>query len=148
MNTQFQIHNLKKAIEILTAAPESRIDLLHYARATECGTLFCALGWLGRIPYFRSLGLSMQLSEENQGNTEVTFTILLNRERPSGSKFDENLDAIFGPESWASLFTCRGDSIYDNDLSLSDKEMALHRLRCQIARIKTRQRVAELLSVE
>ena len=145
---QVQIKNTQKALEILEAAPEPRINLANYARITECGTLFCALGWIGRVPYFIAQGISIAADEDHKAHfREDCFLPRLNNAR-LGVGGETELNALFGTHSakcggeedaWALLFSARGDSPYDvRNFRGSDKKVAVNRFREHLANLKIR----------
>lgn len=136
-----QIRNCQMALSILEAAPESRIDLQEYARETECGTLFCALGWIARVPYFRAQRIFMVIDDDHRFNkTSATYwpTAIVGGAtvKPSGGEFSSKLDQMFGRGSrnqsaWSSLFDIANESQYDDE-ALSHRDMALNRFRQHI----------------
>ncbi|MFK3741055.1 hypothetical protein [Massilia sp. TN1-12] len=120
---------LGDAYAIIGGIPEKRFNLNFIARGTQdggiaCGTIGCAMGWLGLHPDFKPL-----LNMGNDGAPKWTV---------NGRRFSWYADAaaaLFNiRESDAeNLFSFRGGSKYDHAINragrVNDKERCLKRIR-------------------
>ena len=114
--------NLLTAIELVESEPEHLINLAHYKQLKGGATLHCTLGVLcasGKWP-------EMKFRPQPGGGYQVVFGI-------DGCEIihqrNEELASLFGENAYIYLFAARWD---DELSSLSDKELALKRLRDQL----------------
>lgn len=140
--------NLKKLIEIVEATPTEIINLKEYR--SECGTLFCLLGLAALDPFFQAQGVTFENRRFDQG---IKVCLCVNGNAAWGH-VDPALDKLFGPRA-SKLFEqryhgCELSADFQEDQSItlaghylvdaesnevSDKELALARLRWQLGRI-------------
>ncbi len=132
-------------LEILTAAveaqPEPMFNLSRFKSETECGTLFCTVGLATTIPHFQELGFHIVQLAPNWLGVNVDDEFIA----------DEGVsERYFGQEAFPRLFEAAGqgsqdsalgyldedEAGYDIPLNMTDKELALARLRLQIKELK------------
>lgn len=154
MSKQLWITNLKKAIEIIEATPEQRIDLQRYEQQTDCGTLHCAAGELACDPHFIEQGFVLQETSEH-----CDIKMLFCKNAPDRDAYDGS-ELLFGPDAWVRLFSIYGTGKLDSEFlpewtkwyngeepyvseessepkEMSHKALALLRLRKQLALVET-----------
>jgi hypothetical protein len=139
--------NLRKAHEILRAAPEKLFDLEYFKEQKTCGTLHCAAGWLAASPEFSD---RMQFYQRMHG---VWCVVEPGRDPGDWSNW-KWVDKHFGPLAFDNLFATRGAGKRDHlhpqaeeqghdDVifppEVTDKELALWRIEQQIAAIEGEQ---------
>lgn len=134
--------NLRKAREILAAAPEGQFDLSLYRQDLPCGTLMCAAGWLASSPEFSD---RIELYQDEYSLRNKMWRV---RDAVTKTERDlEFLDPIFGAHAYATLFDTRNNGerdhmhpLADEDQylhpDLSDKELALWRIDQQIEAVE------------
>lgn len=124
------LENLAILREAIQASPDDLIQINMYRSA--CGTHYCTLGIATTLPHFANQGITLvpyRICEEIVG-----YIPLLNGVEVSGEQ-RRMWDPFFGPHAWSRLFSSRGQSRYDTEGG-SDKDVALHRIDCQINRQK------------
>lgn len=140
--------NLKKLIEIVEATPAEIIDLKEYR--SQCGTLFCILGLAACDPFFQAQGVTF---ENRRFDQDIKVCLCVNGNAAWGH-VDLHLDKLFGPRA-VRLFEqryhgCELSADFQEDQSItlaghylvdagsnevSDKQLALARLRWQLGRV-------------
>jgi hypothetical protein len=130
------VQNLRKAIEIIRAIPDDKLNLGTFRTDTDCGTIACSVGWLAQDPYFIEQGLTLV-------PTPTGYSLKLGGPydalvATSGTYY--NLDELFGADAFYRLFATRIIGIVDSitlnevDSDLTDKQLALNRLEQQLKR--------------
>lgn len=112
--------NLQELHRIITAYPESKLDLQNYVSHTDCGTLFCAVGLAATMPFFMD-----QIGMPPADPAESGFNNLADDL--------SDMSEIWGHDSFDRLFASHGqgrydEEILDNQAPLSDKELILARI--------------------
>lgn len=129
------IENLRRLIQLIEAEPDHLIDLERFEEEGSCGTHHCSLGLATQDEFFQAQGLSL-------GSVGVLTRPLIGEHEVSPfsqvSEGHSRLNAMFGEDSYERLFEPRGDSDWDSgiiedDDTLTDKDLALARLRKQLA---------------
>lgn len=120
-------HLLQRAVEIIRGIPAKRFDLDLIANSNNphnCGTVGCAIGWLGMNPEFQALGLRTGLMEPGARSCGV----LWHGEYTSFARAASELFGISLGAAW-ELFKpiCKPTSRVDPDYGYSDKEAFLRR---------------------
>lgn len=142
--------NIDKAISILEAIPEKKIDLKRYKVEEPCGTIACAVGWCASDPHFIAQGMRLTRNGDPDG-----FQPFLLAKAGSISLVEAvmYMDELFGgDDTFDCLFAEYGNGVYDADLlgvdepqecnwggedakPMTDKELAIARLRHHRARL-------------
>lgn len=152
-NISLQIQNTDMALRVLQSAPEHRINLQYYGKEIYCGALFCALGWIARVPYFRAQQLFMLIDEEQSkrmGTSSHRPTAIFHGSpcEVGDRAFASKLDEMFGSETWGKLFSPAGASQYDTDefeidadswhqvAAANHKAMAIHRFEMHLKHLE------------
>lgn len=135
------INNLEILSAAVEAQPEPMFNLRRFKNETECGTLFCTVGLATTIPHFQELGFKMVEEYPKWFMVQVGDDAI----------YDEGVsEEYFGEEAFARLFEPAGQGYLDNKLgyidhdedcdtippNMTDKELALARLRLQIKVLK------------
>lgn len=148
--------NLQLAIKVLETKTSAQTDLGSFQGIpNQCGTPHCAAGWLAQEPHFQELGMALGQNPGTRTRSSIypAFRMIVIDTKPELSPAPESfaqrfdfLDRIFGDEAFDRLFACYGDGSNDQDIvgdgvdlyernenSKTDKDLALARLRRQLA---------------
>jgi hypothetical protein len=117
-------HNLELAIDYMEQQNATKFNLTQYVRVTDCGTLYCTAGLLATKPEFIQQGFC----SDKSGEVEFDGNML---------GIGPGADALFGESSFDRLFDTYRSGVWDDELignqqNISDKELALMRLRKQL----------------
>lgn len=142
MKNQQVIANLVKAIEIISAVPEEKLNLQKFKSA--CGTIACTAGTLASHPYFQNFGLGLILNPDpdSRGREYQPFVLVsehakymdgayrIFRSETDGFAY---LNTLFGAEAFDRLFAERNEGVWDWEITghreiMSDKQLAIARL--------------------
>lgn len=151
--------NLERLIQAVDDQPEDKFDLSSFRIDKKdannvCGTLFCTVGLACTLPEFQSVGFHLVL-RDNEYDREVEQKVYIAKVGDvavcSGSA-----DPTFGEGSFERLFATRDSGVLDADHpeavwgiddewfeiddSVTDKQLALWRLRKQLAIYKGEQK--------
>lgn len=143
------IKNLIDARALLEAAPQETIDLYNFGRRKECGTLYCAAGWLAVSDRFSSImGLHWVDTEYGEG-TAILVRPGATEYNPATRGYYRWLNQHFGPDAFSRLFPHYGAGEFDLDNprlrrqdhrfdkeALSDLDLALWRFDQQIKQVR------------
>lgn len=115
MSRETIITNLKFTIELISNVPEDKLNMQKYVH--PCGTIFCTLGWLALEPFIADQGLRISPDKTNLfgGHVYVDKT-------PYG---DGDLDHLFGPDSFGTLFDLFGYGSFDKELGEADASIGI-----------------------
>lgn len=111
--------NIKRAIEIVTAHPETNFDLSSFKEETACGTNFCTAGLLFEQREFRIQLEQTELCKENRHKTPGLLA---------------HSEEMFGPFCYHRLFAAYAEGVLDKEWMgdclkyPTHKELALLRL--------------------
>lgn len=138
---QQHLQNLKALRGFLAGVPQYKLDLSEYMH--DCGTVFCAAGWIPHIAHFQKLGVMAGYFGE---------PILGDLTDVDGDEIDDTVNALFGDfadyctdhgcrpgtATWHLLFSPRHNGLHDEAIMqageyMSDKDLALARLDYAIA---------------
>lgn len=140
--------NLRKLIEIIEQQPEHTVNLIYYRH--PCGTIFCSLGHAACDPFFQAQGLRFEeRTVKGQQYTHLTVNGC-----GAFGHIDPHIEVLFGAgarhvfdtagngyELFAEDFPIEpldGDIVDRGTLEkVSDKQLALARLRWQLAKVCT-----------
>jgi hypothetical protein len=144
------LENLTILRDHLAQVPE--INLKHYRALTDCGTLYCAAGWMPHITHFQRLGIV-----DSVGGAPRLEADLALRVRAEIDPYDQvdsidlacnYLFGLFeGGHAHDYLFNSFGHGLWDRELltdGMTDKELALARLDKAIE-IRKAERTAQTL---
>lgn len=125
------IKNIDVLIAAVKAEPSKKFDLSTYVQEKpSCGTLHCTAGLAATLPYFKRRGWKLYI------NGDGGFGVLVKGVYVSSSSV---VNSQFGDDAWDRLFDVRWSGEFDRfhpkylDSSVTDKELALWRLRMQRA---------------
>jgi hypothetical protein len=150
------IENLEALKAAVEAQPESRFDLSRFRNDTPCGTNFCTAGLAASLPQFQALGFRLDATPKDYAPGEFNYTVSVNGidvySPVSGDEEDEAdaADLVFGARAWQHLFETAGDGELDREIgyaydwkedvgNMTDKELAIARLKKQIETLKGEQ---------
>lgn len=111
--------NIKRAIELVTAQPESNFNLNSFKEETACGTNFCTAGLLFEQREFRIQLENTELCKEHRHKTPGLMA---------------HSEEMFGPFCYQRLFAAYGEGVLDQEWMRdcrkypTHKELALLRL--------------------
>lgn len=133
------LSNLKLLHEAVSAFPEERLDLESFKREEPCGTLFCTAGLAASMPEFQAQGMHFEAEPHPLVPSSVWWRVKIGDSLLWDEEADSSVaaDELFGKDSANTLFAERGqgdcdDEFFDDDYSVTDKQLALMRIETQI----------------
>lgn len=137
-----QLDNLEVLLAAVQAQPETLFDLSKYQQKTTCGTMFCTAGLATTLPHFQALGFTMATGPSSYSDRPFTGVKVGANwifDRGVVSKhFGAVFDDLFSPAGCSDTDDDLG-YLYDSDscvANMTDKELAVARLKRQIAKLK------------
>lgn len=136
MDKEKVLVNLRKARQIIEAAPENEFDLMLFKKEkVGCNTIMCTAGWLASDPFFIKQGMRLIL-DEGAREREVRYWTL---ETSNPMKLASTL---FGPDAFHRLFPTAFCGEWDSEIyggwepSMTEKDLALARIDRQILEVE------------
>lgn len=117
--------NLLQAINQIAVCPVETLNLENWVDETPCGTLYCAAGLLGTIPFFMDQGLVLH---RLHGRSRSFVSSLKSVE------YRSIMETIFGDSAFERIFACKWYGVWDHNWSrgINDKQLILNRLEKQL----------------
>lgn len=158
MNNTTVVDNLEALLAAVEAQPETLFDLSSFRKDTSCGSNFCTAGLACTLPRFQALGFKLEVTGERYGGG-LMYTAKVgglgvyqsvNGEDDYGDEEADVADFALGEGAWQNLFKMSGDGALDAELgyyynwesntaNMTDKELAIARLKEQIELVKGEQ---------
>ena len=137
-----QIRNTQMALSIIEATPDNRVSLTPGIWETERGTVYCPLGLIARVPFFRAQRLFILRDESYRYANSNAYMprVLIGGESFAihHREFRAKIAEMFGPAACFNLFSAEDQSNYDINAprSLSSKELVMFRMMYHLAQLK------------
>lgn len=97
------IENIVTLRGMIEACPETSFNLLTFKAVKECGTLYCSVGLAACQPYFIEQGLTL---------SERGALLIYGRDIWQSNSM-QNIDEIFGEDSFEKMFHPRNEGCFD-----------------------------------